>query len=108
MTRSSEFRILPDIILLDMQLPHISGTMMLSYVRRLKRLKDTKVIILSGHHEMAKTAKALWDVDVKKATHSLREWYTEKVLPWIVVMLNQSQRKNAAKHDRLPRQLRGS
>lgn len=57
-------KVLPDVILLDMQMPDISGVIMLSFIRRMTRLKRTKVIIVSGHPEMAKTAKAIWGIDM--------------------------------------------
>ena len=57
------FRNVPDVIILDIHLPGESGLLVLSYVRRLRRLAQTKVIIASGHTELVSQAASFWGVD---------------------------------------------
>jgi CheY-like chemotaxis protein len=48
--------VVPDLILLDMHLPNVSGLEILTYVRETPRLKNTKVVAI--------TANALLSVDL--------------------------------------------
>lgn len=43
----------PDLILLDMSMPDISGAEVVYYLRGEERLKETKVIIVTGHQRNA-------------------------------------------------------
>ena len=54
----------PDIVLLDMHMPGVSGVLTLSFLRRLSRLAHTKVIIVSGHADIALSAKSIWSADI--------------------------------------------
>ena len=67
-TGAEAFRVLPklvpDVVLLDMHMPGVSGVLTLSFIRRLSRLSQTKVIIVSGHPELAESAKAIWGADL--------------------------------------------
>jgi DNA-binding response OmpR family regulator len=56
-------RMTPDVILLDMQMPDVSGMLTLSYIRHLTRLSHSRIIIVSGHPEMALSAQAVWGID---------------------------------------------
>src|SRR5579859_2478110 len=57
-------RLLPDVVILDMHLPGVSGILLLSHIRHMPRLAHTKVIIVSGYSDMAHTAKAVWGADM--------------------------------------------
>jgi len=57
-------RVIPDVVLLDMQMPGVSGVLTLSFIRHLSRLTHTKIIIISGHPELAASAKAVWGADL--------------------------------------------
>ncbi len=57
-------KLVPDVVLLDMHMPGVSGVLTLSFIRRLSRLSQTKVIIVSGHPELAESAKAIWGADL--------------------------------------------
>lgn len=57
-------RLLPDVVILDMHLPGVSGILLLSHIRHMPRLARTKVIIVSGYSDMAHTAKAVWGADM--------------------------------------------
>src|SRR4051812_16388824 len=54
----------PEVVFLDIQLPGGSGLMVLSYIRRLPRLRNTKVVIISGHVEMKIQAVKEWGADL--------------------------------------------
>ena len=54
----------PDVVILDMNLPGESGIVVLGLIRRIPRLKRTKVIIASGHPDMAKRAIDNWGADL--------------------------------------------
>jgi CheY-like chemotaxis protein len=56
-------RLTPDVILLDMQMPDVSGMLTLSYIRHLTRLTHSRIIIVSGHPQMAISAQAIWGID---------------------------------------------
>jgi CheY-like chemotaxis protein len=49
-------RFLPDVVILDLQLPGDSGIVVLGLIRRLPRLRLTKVIIASGQIEAGQWA----------------------------------------------------
>jgi CheY-like chemotaxis protein len=57
-------RMAPDVVLLDMHMPGVSGVLTLSFIRRLSRLSHTKIIIISGHTDIALSAKSIWDADM--------------------------------------------
>ena len=57
-------RLVPQVVLLDMQMPGVSGVVLLSFIRHLRRLARTKVIIISGHPEMALSAQQTWGADL--------------------------------------------
>ncbi len=57
-------KLVPEIVLLDMNMPGISGSLLLSFIRRLSRLDNTKVIIVSGYVDLAESAKAIWGADM--------------------------------------------
>ncbi len=57
-------RILPDVVVLDMQLPGDSGMVVLGLIRRLPRLQKTKVIISSGHVDAGQWAVKQWGADL--------------------------------------------
>jgi CheY-like chemotaxis protein len=57
-------KITPDIVILDIQLPGASGGLILSYIRRYRRLTDTRVIIVSGYPELAQSALEIWGADL--------------------------------------------
>ena len=57
-------RLAPDVILLDIQMPGVSGAILLSFIRRLQRLSKTKIIIISGHPEAALSAKEMWGAEM--------------------------------------------
>jgi CheY-like chemotaxis protein len=58
-------KITPDIVILDMQLSEASGGLILSYIRRYRRLTDTRVIIVSRYPELAQSALEIWGADVR-------------------------------------------
>ncbi len=57
-------RLVPDVVILDMNLPGVSGILLLSHIRHLSRLSHTKVIIVSGHPDLANSAKSVWGADL--------------------------------------------
>ncbi len=57
-------RLSPDVILLDMNLPGVSGVQLLSYIRHMRRLGHARIIIVTGHPELAESAKAVWGADL--------------------------------------------
>ncbi len=55
--------VVPDAVLLDLKLsPHISGTDILHHIRADKRLAKTRVIVVTGHPDLAETVKAEADL----------------------------------------------
>jgi DNA-binding response OmpR family regulator len=57
-------RVAPDVVLLDMNMPGVSGILTLSFIKHLTRLAQTRIIIVSGHPDLAATAKAVWGADM--------------------------------------------
>ena|SRR5579859_1615253 len=57
-------RIVPDVVILDMHLPGISGILVLSHIRHMSRLAHTSIIIVSGYADLASTAKTVWGADL--------------------------------------------
>ena len=57
-------KLIPDIVLLDMRMPGMSGGLLLSFIRRLPRLAHTKVIIISGYTDLGESAKEIWGADM--------------------------------------------
>jgi DNA-binding response OmpR family regulator len=53
----------PDIVILDMHLPGDSGVMVLSLIHHLPRLKNTRVVVASGLHDLAQWAVKQWGAD---------------------------------------------
>jgi DNA-binding response OmpR family regulator len=57
-------RVSPDVVLLDMNMPGVSGVLTLSFIRHVTRLAHIRIIIVSGHPELAANAKAVWGADL--------------------------------------------
>jgi DNA-binding response OmpR family regulator len=57
-------RIVPDVVVLDLQLPGNSGIIILGVIRGMVRLRKTKVIIASGHPDTGQWAVAQWGADL--------------------------------------------
>ncbi len=60
-------RVSPDVVLLDMNLPGVSGVLLLSYIRHIRHLAHARIIIVSGHPELAASAEAVWGADLSLA-----------------------------------------
>ncbi len=57
-------RIAPDVVLLDMNMPGVSGILTLSFIKHLTRLAHTRIVIVSGHPDLAASAQAVWGADL--------------------------------------------
>lgn len=57
-------RMRPDVVILDLNLAGESGFVVLGLIRRIPKLANTKVIIASGHPDLAKKAIELWGADL--------------------------------------------
>ncbi|MFH1999390.1 MAG: response regulator, partial [Planctomycetota bacterium] len=57
---------IPDIILLDLNLPDVDGTEILDYITSDYRLKDVPVVVITGHSEMALGLEAKTDLVLLK------------------------------------------
>ncbi|HEX2996813.1 MAG TPA: response regulator [Anaerolineales bacterium] len=57
-------RLVPDVIILDMQLPGDSGVVVLGLIRGMPRLVRAKVIIASGHADISQWAIKQWGADL--------------------------------------------
>ncbi len=57
-------RIVPDVVVLDLQLPGNSGIMILGVIRGLPRMHKTRVIITSGHVDTGQWAVSQWGADL--------------------------------------------
>jgi len=75
--------VLPHVVILDMQLPGASGDLVLAYIRRHPRMRNTKVLVVTGFPNMAEVAVNSWGADLslskpisveslKKATQELQ------------------------------------
>jgi len=59
--------VVPDVVLLDLHLPgHVSGTDILRQIRADKRMTQTRVIIITGHPELAEAIRDEADVVLNK------------------------------------------
>ena len=52
----------PDIVILDMRLPHVSGLDILKHIRKTPHLKNIKVAVTTAEAQMAKSVEGLADV----------------------------------------------
>ncbi len=64
------FRYVPTAIILDIHLPGASGQLVLSYVRRLRRFAQTRIVIASGATDLNRESALMWGAD---------EWLTKPV-----------------------------
>jgi DNA-binding response OmpR family regulator len=72
---------LPDVLILDMNLPGVSGDIVLSYVRRHPNLKNKRIILVSGDDRMMEVQGA--DLYLKKPVSLTRllDAISEQVIP---------------------------
>ena len=56
-------RFMPDTVLLDLQLPKASGVTVLAFIRKHPRLKNTRVVIISGDTALASHTANYWEAD---------------------------------------------
>jgi diguanylate cyclase (GGDEF)-like protein len=56
----------PDIVLLDLNLPGVTGTTILNYIKEDPRLRDTPVVVITGHSELALGLNAQTDLVLLK------------------------------------------
>lgn len=54
----------PHIVLLDLNLAGHSGTVMINIIRRSQPLKDTKIVVITGHPELLKDSQDADRVDL--------------------------------------------
>lgn len=54
----------PHIVLLDLNLAGHSGTVMINIIRRSQPLKDTKIVVITGHPELLKDSQDADRVDM--------------------------------------------
>jgi CheY-like chemotaxis protein len=54
----------PDVVVLDMLLPGDSGMLVVAFIRRYPRLSKVKLVVISGHPEMASRAVTLFGADM--------------------------------------------
>ena len=54
---------LPDVVVLDLNLPRASGHIVLGYIKNHFALNKTKVVIVSGEERMVRSVTSLWGVD---------------------------------------------
>lgn len=57
-------RVVPDVVVLDMQLPGTSGMVVLGLIRRMPRMTKTRIIISSGHADAGQWAVKQWGADL--------------------------------------------
>ncbi|MEO8613388.1 MAG: response regulator [Chloroflexota bacterium] len=61
----------PDIIVLDIQLPHVSGDLILKQIRDTAELKDTRVVMVTANAIMATMVESQADVVlIKPVSHT--------------------------------------
>lgn len=54
----------PNVVLLDLNLAGYSGTIVINMIRHYKPLKDTKVVVITGHPEMLSRSREASRVDL--------------------------------------------
>ena len=71
----------PDVVILDMNLPGVSGDIVLSYIRRHPSLKHTRIILVSGDDRMMEIRGA--DLYLKKpvSLSHLTRAISEQLIP---------------------------
>ncbi|MEM7029248.1 MAG: response regulator [Chloroflexota bacterium] len=52
----------PDVIVLDLNLPHVSGQQILQHIRASTQLENTRVIVVSANHRLAESLRILADL----------------------------------------------
>jgi two-component system, chemotaxis family, response regulator PixG len=57
-------RLKPDVVLLDLNLAGYSGTVVINMIRGFAPLKDTKIVVITGHPEMLKDRRDSSRVDL--------------------------------------------
>ncbi|SRR5258708_1893577 len=57
-------QLVPDIVLLDFQMPSVAGMFTLSFIRRLPHLAHTKVIIISFYPVHGESAQSMWGANM--------------------------------------------
>jgi two-component system, NtrC family, phosphoglycerate transport system response regulator PgtA len=62
--RNHLLKICPEILILDLNLPGCSGSDIAHFVRHVRSLNSTKIIIISGHPEMALNVDWMDDIDL--------------------------------------------
>lgn len=63
---------IPDLVLLDMHLPHVSGMEILTFIRNNPRLKKIKVIVITANPLMAKDAEQTADITLVKPVSAIQ------------------------------------
>jgi DNA-binding response OmpR family regulator len=56
----------PQIVLLDLQLPEITGEEILLHIRAHQRLADTRVVIVTGEQQLARSVERMADLVLLK------------------------------------------
>jgi len=63
-TSAEVFKVLPkfvpNIVLVDMNVPGIANILTLSFIRRLSELRQTKIIVITQRSQIAESAKSFW------------------------------------------------
>lgn len=54
----------PDVVVMNMNIPGISSILTLSFIRRLTEVAHTKVIVLTANTQVASSAKSMWRAEV--------------------------------------------
>jgi CheY-like chemotaxis protein len=57
-------RLKPDIVLLDLNLAGYSGTVVINLIRRFQPLRETKIVVITGHPELLENNCDPEDVDL--------------------------------------------
>ena len=73
----------PDVVVLDLSLPRVSGVEILKYLRGDDKFAHTKVIIATAYPEMAKSVRDSADMVLAKplSYHELKDAAKELVVP---------------------------
>lgn len=61
----------PDLIMLDLHLPNISGMEILAYIRNQPHLKQTKVVVITANPSLAKAAEGSADLTFVKPVSTM-------------------------------------